>query len=232
MRFSQKLPEVKKIANRNMRSYYFIELHIVHVCTTDFGLSDSGLGAVQKVGNTWSALVRLGFGQDETVRVHLDGFRTMAEAILALRTTVAQVCDERLAHNLNDAAKAAEAIADQQARAHLEEDDEKPLEFAWACGVYVPVTGTNEALSEQLSAIREYMGRGQGEVREWEINAYTARMIEHELIRQANVAERTTECEAFAQQGTGYGSCETQLDEHGNCPNAGNHRDSHTLRAL
>lgn len=30
-------------------------------------------------------------------------------------------------------------------------------------------------------------------------------------------------CDELAKKGTGLGVCNTPLDEHGNCPNAGNH---------
>lgn len=32
-------------------------------------------------------------------------------------------------------------------------------------------------------------------------------------------------CDANARKGTGTGMCDAPLDEHGNCPNAGNHID-------
>lgn len=46
--------------------------------------------------------------------------------------------------------------------------------------------------------------------------------------REQQAAGRVARCEAFAHRGTGSGTCGEVLDQYGQCPRAGDHRDSAT----
>jgi hypothetical protein len=238
---------VTKVKRSWPASTYDIELHILH-SPTALGLRSEHVGEVAKAGSTWQATVRLTFVSGRQVLRFLIGFRTMREAIDALRTQVSLLVAEHFAHQVNkaydlaydeiEAHQVAEAIAQSQAKADLEAEH-LLIGAGTAHGLVVSLPtlrallGSNEELAQELKVLRDYLRNScllrLSDIREF---AYRSRMVEHELIRRAEADSVTDECEEFAQRGTGYGSCETPLDEHGNCPNAGNHRDSHTLRAL
>lgn len=44
------------------------------------------------------------------------------------------------------------------------------------------------------------------------------------------MAETMTRCGAFARRGTGTGTCERPLDEHGQCDRAGQHLDHNLMQ--
>lgn len=248
---SRKLPTLVKDKLSWPASSYVIRLHNIHVCTFDFGLSSMRVGEVTKVGSKWNATLRLSFGGDRVVRRYMPGFHNLRTAMQVMAETLRVLVDEEFAHAYNDAYDEAEVMhAEIEAHAIRREillaqrkaDQEAHQVLTGSASqhglvVSLPtlraLLGSNEELAGELSVLRNYLRNScllrLSDVREF---AYRSRMVEHELIRRSEVERYANECEEFAQRGTGYGSCETQLDEHGNCPNAGNHRDSHTLRAL
>jgi len=192
MRNHRQLPLITKVKKSWPASSYFIELHIVHIDTYDFGLSSHNLGEVSKAGSKWDAMVRLDFGDRGSVRIPLRGFHSMRTALQVFRETVERVCDEFAAHAIQEAILTAKVEAEQDVQRQLAlHDGDQPLAYEFELSTQ-RIVGTNEALAEQLSAIREYMGQGKGSIREMRVNSYMARMIEHELVRRANLDEANT----------------------------------------
>jgi hypothetical protein len=184
------IPAITKVkATPSLGTVYYIDL-AEHEVGSEYRISETRrLGFVEKDGRRWYAYARR---TDASVSVALGHFPTRKVAVQAVVKLFAQMLDEVVAHEIQETIKAAQVRADQDAKPALESEDDNPVALVMPLGVVKAINDTSEALSEELSLIRAYMGRGLGTLREFDINAYAARMIEHELIRRATLDEQQT----------------------------------------
>jgi hypothetical protein len=173
-------------ATPSLGTVYYIDL-AEHEVGSDYRISPTRrLGFVEKDNSKWYAYSRR---TDASVSVALGHLQTRKAAVQAVVTVFVRMLAEVEAHEIQDVINAAQARADQDAKPMLEGEDDKHVALVMPLGVIKALNGTSEGLGRDLRSLREYMGRGQGSLREFDINAYVARMIEHELIRRANVEE-------------------------------------------
>lgn len=228
--------KVTKTAVRYARSCYKVKLHILHVATS-LGLRHDYLGEVAKVGSTWSISVHTHFVSGREAHLRMGGFRTMRDAIEALRAQAEVLISEHFAHQVNVAydeaheiqetiafaeklaaaprmslaqaealysevkvaeieahtiqaiIASAQARADHDAKPMLEATD-SPVAMVAPLNVVHLLNGTNEQLACDLRALHRYL-RDSATLDLMTVSeyAYADRMIEHELIRRANVEE-------------------------------------------
>jgi hypothetical protein len=202
--------QIVKIKHHWPASSYSVRLHNVLV-STDLGLRDEYLGSVVKIGSKWDARVHVHFASGRDAHARFNGFRTMRDAMAALRTRVSLLVAEHFAHQVNNAYDLAydELEAHEVALALLQgellADREAPAVLVGKFtehGLVVPIAtlrallGPNEDLAKGLKEKANYLKHSPllllENVREF---AYTHRMIEHELIRRAELEEQFASAE-------------------------------------